>query len=82
MQPYTFYQLLEGYQWRKDQETLFYGHFFLPITNYVMDKDHRFKDLGAFVGHMLSDECRHELEKAREKEKQKNEEYLKKKFNL
>lgn len=82
MQPYTFYQLLEGYQWRKDQEALFYGHFFLPITNYVMDKDHRYKDLGAFVGHMLSDNYKQELEKARKREKQKDEEYIKKKFNL
>ncbi|WP_418565512.1 hypothetical protein [Pyramidobacter piscolens] len=74
--------LLEGYRWRRDEEALFWGNFFLPITNYVMDKSHRHGSLPDFVGHLLSPATKDKMERERREVKEADAAYLRRTFGL
>ena len=74
--------LYEGYIWRKDEEALFYGHFYLPVINYMRKKEYRFKDVVGLVEPLLSTRKIEEIKKLKKQAKKQREEALRKKFNL
>lgn len=80
LQPYELLQLYEGYQWRQDNEALFYGYFFLPIANYLRKKEYRYPDHVALAAPLLSQKRQGDIRKAREASLKQQEEQFKKKF--